>query len=888
MDGIRRFWRRLLAAFAPDRHDDEASREIAAHRQLIEDDLIASGLPSGEARRRAALALGGVQRTRDRHRDARSFVWIEDARIDVRYALRLLARERVFAFTAILSLALGLGAATTIFTAVNALLLQAAPGVREPERLVDINRTTGEIGVEPMTYGHYDQIRRRATRVQDVYAYALNLTPMSLAPSPSQPAEAVYANLVTPNYFTALGVTPGAGRLFTEADREPVVVLSDRFWRRWFGGSGSTIGSTLYLGETHYTIVGIAPAEFHGNTVLAPDFWLPADRSRPLAIGLAGARLKPGVSRAEAAAEIETIGRTLEADVPSLPDPRGRSRRFGLSVTRSSPIPSGVRMLVGGFLALLMGIVTLVLVIACTNIAGVLLARGAARSKETAVRIAIGVGRARLIRQLLTETLVLFTLAGAAGLLVSRVMTAAIMRALPAFPLPATLGLALDARVTLFALGLSVLAALVFGLTPAIQASKVDVLTVLKVNEQGSASSQRLRRGFVVAQVALSVVLVVVAGLMARALGRAASVDRGFDARGVEVVSLDLALAGYTAAVNGLLAGERLLAGARALPGVTGAALAALPPSGGLTGIQVEVPGAIAPDGRPFFQVGGNTITPGYFATIRLPLTAGRDFNDRDSAAGDPVAIVSEAVVRRFWKDLPAVGAIGRQIHVRPMLFDRASGRPAAAVPFTIVGVVGDLRNGGAPSPYVYLPLAQRYMPALRLLARSADGRRLAADLRAVVADVDKRLPVLSSDALSDESGPVITQLRVSAAVAGSLSVLAIVLAAIGVYGVTAFMVIRRTREIGIRVALGAGRPAIVRMALGEGVRLVAIGSALGLAGGAGAGRLLRHLLFGVPALDPLTFVATASVFALVALAATYAPIRRALRVNPTQALRYE
>ena len=886
-DQILRVWRRLFATLRPGRRDADAVREIAAHAQLIEDDLRSRGVPAEEAHRRARLALGGLQQTREIHRRARSMVWLEDAGMDVRYGVRLLRREPAFALTAVLSLALGLGAATTIFTAVNALLLQAPPGVRDPDRLVDINRTTGELGVEPIPYAMYDEIRRRATRVRDVYAYALDLSPMSLAADPSLPAEAVFAGVVTPNYFTALGVTPGAGRLFTDADAAPVVVLSDRFWRRWFGGRAEAVGSLLRLGDTSYTVVGVARPEFHGNTVLAPDLWLPGDRSRPLQMGLVGARLAPGVSRAEAGAELDAIGRDLADGRPAPARPAGGRRQFGLAVTRTSPIPAGVRVLVAGFLALLMAIVSLVLAIACANVAGVLLARAAARSRETAVRIAMGVGRARLVRQLLTETLVLFAAAGAAGLAISRALSAAIVRGLPAFPLPSDLALAQDLRVAGFAMGAALVAAVVFGLTPALQASKVDVLSALKANEHGTASSLRLRRAFVVAQVALSVVLVVVAGLLGRALGRAGSVDRGFDARGVDSVSLDLSLAGYTSETGPAML-DTLLDRTRGLAGVQSASLASSSPTGGLMGFQIVVPGVTPRDGQPYFQAAGNAITPGYFSTLRIALAAGRDFDARDTAAAAGVAIVSEAAVRRFWNDLPAASALGRQILIQPMLLDRGTGRPVAAIPFTIVGVAADIRNGGGAASCVYVPLAQRYFPNVHLFARNSDGGRLIAPLRSTVAGADRRLPVLAAGALADEAGPVITQLRIAASISAALGLLAVLLAAIGVYGVTAYMVSRRTREIGIRVALGARRGAIVRMALGEGVRLVVIGGAVGLFAAALTGRALRYLLFGLPALDPLTFIAAIAIFGGVGLAATYAPVRRALRINPTQALRYE
>jgi predicted permease len=887
---LRRLWRRLLNTLRPDAADADLSRELASHLAMAEEDLVRRGLTPAEARRRARLAIGGVEQTRQRHRDARAFRWLDELAGDVSYSARLLRRDPVFAATAILSLAIGIGATTTVFTAIDGLLVRTAPGVAQPERLVDVNRRQGPVGVEPVTMRQYDEIRARATRLEQVYAYGLNLTPFSLLDAAGQrEAEAVLADVVTQNFFTALGDQPAAGRMFGEADGADVVVLSDRFWRRRFNADPAVVGRPLHLGDRFVTVVGVAAADFLGNTVLAPEFWLPVDRTRGLDIGLVGARLKPGVSIAEANAEMEVIGRTLSGGFPD-PDGAGTGRdgvpRFHYTITRSSPIPAGVRLLVGGFLALLLAIGLLVLLVACANIAGVLLARSAARGRETAVRLALGVGRGRLVRQLLTETLVLFALGGAAGLALSRAMAVAVLRLLPSFPLPSYVPLKLDAGVAVFATAVTGITALAFGLAPALQATKVDVIAVLKAREQRPSGSLRLRRLFVVAQVALSVLLVVVAGLLTRSLARAGSLDQGFDSRDVEVAAIDLSLAGYTGSTGPLFAND-FVARVRRMPGVEHAALASATPSSGMMGFQISIPGRAPADGRPFTTALGNVVGPGYFATIRMPLEAGRDFDERDSAASAGVAIVSEAAARRYWPGMPASAAVGRQILMQPTLILPLTRQQAAPLTLTVVGVVGDLRRREVRES-LYVPFAQQYSPAMKLLARTATGRPLGGELRALVAAMDRRLPLLSSYALDTEAGPVESQLRIAAPIAAALGIVGFLLAAIGVYGVTAHMVTRRTREIGIRMALGADRGAVVRMVLGDGLRLVALGAAAGLAAAVIAGRVMASLLSGMAAVDPFISATTLTLFAALGVAASYVPLRRALSINPTQALRYD
>jgi predicted permease len=411
----------------------------------------------------------------------------------------------------------------------------------------------------------------------------------------------------------------------------------------------------------------------------------------------------------------------------------------------------------------------------------------------------------------------------------------------------------------------------------------------LKTDEQGPSRAIRVRRAFVVAQIALSVLLAVVGGLLSRALLRTGSPALGFDPRGVEVVSIDLSLGGYTKTTGSTFARD-LLGRIRQMPDVETAAIAYATPVGGVLGFQVAIPGETAPDGRPFFDTLGNVVTPGYLAAMRIGLAAGREFSDVDSATSPRVAILSETAVRRFWRGIAPDEAIGRQITLQPMLVEVGTRRPVTGVPLIVVGVARDLTgvNGRTPRPFVYVPLEQQYMSTLKILTRTTSAQRIAREIRSLVTTIDPRLPVLSAGTLDDEGSPVMTQLRVAAILAGSLGICGLLLAAMGIYGLTAYLVTRRTREIGVRIALGAEPGDLIRMVLSEGMRMALTGSALGLLLAAGASRLLTSLLFGVAPLDPLTFGSVIVLFAAIALAASYGPVRRALRINPVEALRYE
>ena len=568
---LRSVWRNLVHR---DRIERDLDDEIRGTLATLEEELRAAGLTAADARRAAMMQLGRVDAIKDGVRDVRSGALIDSVIQDCRYGARVLRRNLLFTTAAALSLAVGIGATTTIFTVANGLLLRAAPGVPQPEQLVDVVPTMkGHFGVTFSSYEVYRDIRERVTTLQDVYAYHLEPQPLSLRvlPRGAEPgadgAERVFAGMVAPNYFTALGVPAAAGRVFgspdgSEEHAEGLVVLSHAFWMRRFNGDPTIVGAAVHLNGQPFVVAGVAREGFRGMSVAAPDLWMPAPLdSAQLMIG---GRLKPGVSRAQASAELTAIGRSLARERP------GRFAEIEWSVAFSSPLPAILRGVAAAFIGLLMVLVSIVLVIACANVAGVLLARASARRREIAVRVAIGAGRARLVRQLVTETVLLFAIGGTAGVLLARGMTRLLLAALPAFPVPVNLALPLDGRVLAFAVCLSLVAALLSGIAPALHASKADVVSALKDESQGPSDRLRLRNAFVVAQVAFSILLIVAAGLLGRALGRVTAADQGFDARGIEVASVDLSMAGYTDATGRQFASE-LAERVRRLPGVESA-----------------------------------------------------------------------------------------------------------------------------------------------------------------------------------------------------------------------------------------------------------------------------------------------------------------------------
>jgi predicted permease len=837
--------------------------------------------------------------------------WIEDGRRDAALAVRLLVRQPIVAVTAVLSLAIGIGANSAIFTVANALLFRAPAGVAEPHRLVDIGIGRPDSGFNPASYPTYLDVRQRSVTLDGVYAHPMFPKAVSLvvpeAAATAVAPERVYGQSVTTNYFTVLGVTPAAGRLFGAVDSEqpgaaPVAVLSHRFWTRRFHADPSVAGRTLRINDVAYTAIGVAPEGFQGTGVTTADLWLPLNMSAPVRARAAaggapntasifetrgggwlvmGGRLKAGVTLDSAAAEFASISRELRREYPR--DMEHRDVR----VVASSAMP-GNRGLIAGFVILLLVIVGLVLLVACANVSGVMLSRAATRRREMAVRVAMGAGRGRLVRQLLIETIVLFLAGGTAGVVLAYLMTALVVSLLPSLPFPVSVSLASDPRVIALTIGLSLVAALLSGLAPALQASKADPVTAMKDDAQGPSRRAWLRHAFVVAQVAFSIVLVVTAGLFVRALERAGSINPGFDARGVELASIDLGIANYTDAARVRFARDAI-ARVRQAPDIQSATIARVLPGGFETmGIGVTVPGA-PPDWVQQFEPDWNIVEPGYFSTLRIPLLAGRDFTGGDREDTQPVAIVGEAAAKFFW---PGKDPIGQQIlqHVGGQ-----NGLPADAKrALTVIGVARDIKSStlidGLALSCIYLPLQQQAASGmtseLTIVARATHGQRLADRLRTAVASIDPNVLIVRAQTLDEHISLGRVPQRIAASVSGSLGLVGLLLAAIGIYGVMAFAVTLRAREFGIRIALGAERGDVMRMVLRQGVAIIAVGCAIGLGLAAALARPLAMVLLDVSPMDPIAFGGAAALCAIAGLAACYGPARRAIDADPMAALR--
>ncbi|PYR02355.1 MAG: hypothetical protein DMG00_29065, partial [Acidobacteria bacterium] len=547
------FWRNL---WRREHLDRDLNDELRTAFDSLVDDHVRAGLSREEAQRAAALEFGPIESVKDRVRDARAGASLDILRLDLRYAARLLRRSPLFTTVATLSLAVGIAATTTIFTVGNGLLFRAPSGVQDPDTLVDIFRAEEGVPMGNFTssYPYFLDVQRSATSLSGVFAYELEPRPITIGSADG--TEVAFANLVSPNYFTVLGVRSAAGRLFTAADdstsEESIAVLSCRFWQRRFNGDRAIVGATIQVNRYPFTVVGIADEQFHGVNLLSPEVWLPMSaiavvqpgtrrltNRALLDLGMGG-RLKVETSRSQAAAELDQIARQIEAAYPT------EEHGIRLRVGRLSSIPGALTTVATGLFMLLLAVVSTVLIIACANVSGVLLARAALRRREMAVRIAIGAGRRRLIQQLLTETMLLAVLGGATGLAVARAATSLLLAALPPFPVPIDISVPLDRHVVAFAVLVSGIAAGLAGLAPALHASRADIIVALKDESQGSSDRQRLRSAFVVAQVAFSCVLVVIAVLLVQALQRIAA-TQDFDPHGVEVTSIDLATAGYAA-----------------------------------------------------------------------------------------------------------------------------------------------------------------------------------------------------------------------------------------------------------------------------------------------------------------------------------------------------
>jgi putative ABC transport system permease protein len=809
---------------------------------------------------------------------------------DFKYGFRMLVKSPGFSLVAILSLALGIGANTAIFSLINAVLLRPLP-VTDPQTLVLVSTTDQRNpGNLPLSHLNFKDLRAQNAVFTDMASLTFN----QVNYSHGQESEQIPVQIVTANFFSLLGAEPSPGRGFRaeeEAQATPVAVVSHGFWERSLGSDPSAVGKTLTLNRTPYTIVGIAPKNFTGVLLGGgPSVWLPMSRNivvqptwyetrRGLFL-FSVARLKPGVTAEQARANLKTVFANLEQAFPV--DNKGRSATaVPLLQARLNPNGQGANVLVQQS-TVLMIVVGIVLLIACANIANLLLSRASRRRREVAIRLALGAKRSRLVRQLLTESLMLSVLGGIGGMVLASWTLSAIVAADLPLPFPIDpAALSLDPRVLAFTASLAILTGILFGLAPALQASKPDVVPVLKNELMASVTGQRgvraffsLRQMLVVAQVALSLIALVAAGLFLRELQHSQNVDTGFETRGVLVMNFNLLREGYTPE-RGMVFYDQIVERAAGLPGVRAAAMAQSAPLAGGFLRSVFPEGAdTTTTNRILVQV--NTVGTGYFQTIGIPIVRGRDFTRGDTAEAPKVVVVNETMAQQFWKGQDALGKrfkfFGDQDYT------------------TVVGVAKDSKYNGVvedPQNFIYQPLSQNYTPQATLHVRSAgDAASLANAVRGVARELDPSLSVFNLRTLEEQVTQSLQPLKMNVLMLAVFGTLALLLASIGLYGVASYSVSQRTREIGVRMALGAQPSSVLGLVLGHGMILVAAGLAIGLVVAYSAAGLMGALVVGVSTRDPLTFGATAAVLGAIALLASYIPARRATRIDPLIALR--
>ena len=817
---------------------------------------------------------------------------------DVRYGLRMLWKNPGFTAVVVLTLALGIGANTAIFSVVDAVLLRPLP-FPQPEQLVLVRDDLA--GRQMENVGMSVPELKDLQQSTDVFEEVAGVWPVDANLTGSDRPERVELLAVSANYFTLLGASARLGRVFGPKDYAEGfaegVVISDGLWRRMFGADPAVLGRRIYADTDAYTVIGVMPQGFrHPGQTLRNDveMWVNAGfvgnpfnnpprnvRMLPGAI----ARLKPGVNVRQAQSRVDSLVSRLRGQFPNeYPTEAGWAVRL---------LPAHEN-LVGGAratLLVLLGAVGLVLLIGCVNIANLLLARSTARQREMAIRLALGAARRRLVMQLLTESLLLSLLGGAVALLAVVWLLDVLVRVVPA-DIPRLHEVGFDGGVLLFVFAVSLLTGLLFGLVPALQASRPDLTLSLKEGGKGAgagARGQRFRGALVVTEIALSLVLMIAAGLLLRSFERLLKVDAGFDPHKVLLARIWLPVPNnpeqdpYRQPARRAAFVREVLRRAQALPGVQYAAVASgnsVPLLGPhFTGQFTIEERADSDAEQPTAQ--GAAVTPDYFRALGTPLVRGRFFTDSDTLEGQPVALVDEAAARRFWPDADPVGRRFKQ-----------GGRGSKAPWVTVVGVVGNVKTEGfdqPDQPHLYLSMFQNvgYSMAVYLKAEG-DPKSLTQALRREVQTVDPNLPVFGERTMEEVVAASLAQRRFALQVVGGFGVLALLLAGIGIYGVVAYSVSQRTREIGIRLALGASRGAILRWVFGQGMRLTLFGLGAGLAVALALTRLLRGLLFGVEATDPLTYGGLALLLAAVALLACYVPARRATKVDPMVALRYE
>jgi putative ABC transport system permease protein len=809
---------------------------------------------------------------------------------DIRYGARVLLSRPGFTVVAVLALALGIGANSAIFSVVNAVVLRPLP-FDGAERLLVMqmrSETTGNVGTA-QSYANFIDVREQAATLEGAFAYSQSSAFLAAGDEP----ERVRGVITTADIFPVLGAKALHGRVFTREDDQKgarrVAVLSHGLWQRRFGSDPSIVGQEIPLGGIRNTptlVLGVMPEGFKYPVVTdAVDFWMPivptlsdSDISSRGSIWLTVvAKRKEGATLEQAQAELQTISKRLQEQYPDT---------NSAAVFTFTPLHD---RLVGDLrtaLYVLLGAVAFVLLIACANVANLLLSRAATRHKEISIRTALGASRWRIVRQLLTESLMLALAGGAAGLLFAWWGVDLLVAASPT-DLPRAAEIGLDLRVVLFTLGVSVLTGVVFGVVPALQASRSDITESLKEGGRGSTEGgrSRVRSVLVVSEFALSLVLLVGAGLLAQSFARLLGVSPGFDPSGV--VTADVVFRGDRFAQGGAqrtAALEEIVQGAAGMPGVSAVgAVSPLPLGGNFIAYSFQIVGQPPPEPGRAPSADFRSVTPDYFRVMGIPLVRGRGFDARDGADSQRVAVINETFARKYFPDQNPLG----------QRLDFSDGEPDPTSVLEIVGMVGDVRHAGLEEesgPEYYVPFAQSTAPRVTIVARSASGdtSALAGSLRGIVRQVDKNLPVFNVRTMDELLSESVARRRFNMALLAGFALVALLLACLGIYGVMSYTVAQRTHEIGIRMALGAQASQIVRMVVRQGMLLAVVGVVIGTIGALLLTRWMESLLYGVSATDPMTFVAVALGLGAVALLACFIPARRASRVDPMEALRYE
>ena len=934
MGWLRILLARVMELFRHDGADERLNEEMQSHLQMLADENIRRGMTPEEARYAARREFGGLEQSKEAFREQRGIPFLETLLRDVRYGARLLRKSPGFAVVAVLTLAVGIAVNTVVFTAFDALALRSLP-VKEPEKLARVFRATTGDSYGAFSYPDYLYYRDHSKDFSDLTmtAFAMDLTSSDL-PAAAQAtlpriagalgfhmpellqgsAQPLGNAFVSGNYFEMLGTNPLLGRLIRPDDDRPgaapVVVLSGNFWRRQFHGDGSVIGSVLHLNGIAFVIVGVTPIDYAGTADTVGDIWLPISAKLALGVpagqledrtamaGWVGGRLKPGVSLQDAAAEFHVLASHLAADYPDTESHAGATVLSGR--TYAPPLDAQQWTAVG----IVMAAVALLLLIACANVAGLLLARSAARLREIAVRVSLGATRRRLLQQLLTESITIAVLAGALGLIMAfwmlRLVIYEITSSLPSYWGTIVLQITPDIRIFSYTFFIAVVAGVAFGLTPALQSMKPDLNLALK--DGGSLFGRhlrgsRLRDLLVAGQIAACLVLLISSALLLRGSQRALGTDPGFDIKSILFLRLSHPEDDTQSSARFPQLIRTLEGHIASLPGVEGVARASRPPiAGGQRWIAIaRASDDIASDpqkGPAPPEVGYSYVSANYFDVLRIPFSRGRAFTPVEVQESTSVAIVSEATAHRLW---PGEDPIGKRIKI---------GKSQPASHFAgeelsrpeereIIGVVRDVRSMDLRKPddgYLYLPSSSEApWNGLFLIRTAGEPAALLSPLADAARTLHIETPVLAgalSIMVSFDPYFVISRIGgVLATIVGSLGML---LACMGVYGMVSYSVVQRTKEIGIRMALGAQSREVQALVLKNSLRPVAIGIAIGVAASLGVSQILRAILFGLDPADAYSFVGVSALLVLVALLSGWLPARRATEVDPLIALRYE